>query len=115
MTELLGRLLPLGSDGEVVHGEGGVSGHVLLHLEEGRELGGDLLVPESGAGLQEHQALAPRVTGRVVDVELIVLVLVQKGPAGLEYREVVVVPGKIEVSWTIRAPPQTKLVEKKQK
>ena len=92
MTELFCRLLPLGPDGEVVHGEGGVSGHVLLHLEEGRELGGDLLVPESGAGLQEHQSLAPRVAGRVVDVELVVLVLVQERPPRLEDGKVVVVP-----------------------
>ena len=98
MTELLGRLLPLGSDGEVVHGEGGVSGHVLLHLEEGRELGCDLLVPESGAGLQEHQALAPRVTGRVVDVELVVLVLVQEGSPRLEDGQMVVIPDETEVS-----------------
>ena len=108
MTELLGGLLPLRSDGEVVHGEGGVSSHVLLHLQERRQLGGDLLVAEGGAGLQQHEALAAGVTGRVVDVELIVLVLVQKGPAGLEYREVVVVPGKIEVSRTTRASLQTK-------
>ena len=102
VAELLGGLLPLGPDGEVVHGEGGVPGHVLLHLQERRQLGGDLLVAEGGAGLQQHEALAAGVTGRVVDVELVVLVLVQKGPAGLEYREVVVVPGKIEVSWTTR-------------
>ena len=98
MTELLGGLLPLGPDGEVVHGEGGVPGHVLLHLEEGRELGCDLLVPESGAGLQEHQALAPRVTGRVVDVELVVLVLVQEGSPRLEDGQMVVIPDKTEVS-----------------
>ena len=98
MTELLGRLLPLGSDGEVVHGEGGVSGHVLLHLEEGRELGCDLLVPESGAGLQEHQALAPRVTRRVVDVELVVLVLIEERSPRLEDWKVVVIPGKVQVS-----------------
>ena len=115
VTELLGGLLPLGPDGEVVHGEGGVPGHVLLHLQERRQLGGDLLVAEGGAGLQQHEALAAGVTRRVVDVELVVLVLVQKGPAGLEYRQVVVVPGKIEVSWTIRAPLQTELVEKEQK
>ena len=68
MTELLGRLLPLGPDGEVVHGEGGVPSHVLLDLEERREVGSDLLVLEGGAGLQEHEALAPGVAGRVVDV-----------------------------------------------
>ena len=92
VTELLGGLLPLGPDGEVVHGEGGVPGHVLLNLQERRQLGGDLLVAEGGAGLQQHEALAPGVTRRVVDVELVVLVLVQERPPGLEDRQMVVVP-----------------------
>ena len=94
MTELLGRLLPLGPDGEVVHREGGVPGHVLLDLEEGWELGGDLLVPESGAGLQEHEPLAPGVAGGVVDVELVVLVLIQEGSPRLEDGKMIVVPEK---------------------
>ena len=98
MTELLGGLLPLGPDGEVVHGEGGVPGHVLLHLQERRQLGGDLLVAEGGAGLQQHEALAAGVTGRVVDVELVVLVLVQEGSPRLEDGQVVVIPDETEVS-----------------
>ena len=98
MTELLGGLLPLGPDGEVVHGEGGVSGHVLLDLQERRQLGGDLLVAEGGAGLQQHEALAAGVTGRVVDVELVVLVLVQEGSPRLEDGQVVVIPDETEVS-----------------
>ena len=98
MTELLGRLLPLGSDGEVVHGEGRVPGHVLLHLQERRQLGGDLLVAEGGAGLQQHEALAASVTGRVVDVQLVVLVLVQEGSPRLEDGQMVVIPDKTEVS-----------------
>ena len=97
VAELLGGLLPLGPDGEVVHGECRVPGHVLLHLQERRQLGGDLLVAEGGAGLQEHEALAASVTRRVVDIELVVLVLVQEGPPGLEHGQVVVVPGKIQV------------------
>ena len=92
VAELLGGLLPLGPDGEVVHGEGRVPGHVLLHLQERRQLGGDLLVAEGGAGLQQHEALAASVTGRVVDVQLVVLVLVQERTPSLEDRQVVVVP-----------------------
>ena len=98
MTELLGGLLPLGPDGEVVHGEGRVPGHVLLHLQERRQLGGNLLVAEGGAGLQEHETLTASVTGRVVDIELVVLVLVQEGSPRLEDGQVVVIPDKTEVS-----------------
>ena len=105
MTELLGGLLPLRPDGEVVHGEGGVSSHVLLHLQERRQLGGDLLVAEGGAGLQQHEALAASVTGGVVDVQLVVRVLVQERAPGLEDWQVVVVPGKRGgVRLVIRAP-----------
>ena len=107
MTELLGGLLPLGPDGEVVHGEGGVSGHVLLDLQERRQLGGDLLVAEGGAGLQQHQALTAGVAGGVVDVQLVVRVLVQERAPGLEDWQMVVVPGnRGGVRLVIRAPLQ---------
>ena len=92
MTELFRGLLPLRADGEVVHGEGGVPRHVLLDLEEGRQRLGDLPVPERGAGLQQHEALAADVARRVVDVQLVVLVLVQERTPSLEDRQVVVVP-----------------------
>jgi len=97
VTELLGGLLPLGPDGEVVHGEGRVPGHVLLHLQERRQLGGNLLVAEGGAGLQEHETLTASVTGRVVDIELVVLVLVQERPPSLEDGQMVVVPVREKV------------------
>ena len=94
VTELLRGLLPLWADGEVVHGEGGVPRHVLLDLEEGRQRLGDLLVPERGAGLQQHEALAADVARRVVDVQLVVLVLVQERPTGLEHRKMVVISAR---------------------
>ena len=78
MTKLLGRLLPLRPDGQVVHGERGIARHVLLDLKEGWKGLGDLLVLEGGAGLEQDEALAPDVTRSVVDVELIVLVLVEE-------------------------------------
>ena len=78
MTELVSRLLPLSSDGQVVHGEGRVSGHILLDLEEWRQSLGNLLVLESGACLQENESLAPGVTWCSVDIKLIVLVLIQE-------------------------------------
>lgn len=84
VTKLLGRLLPLGPDGQVVHRERGVARHVLLDLEEGGKRLGDLLVLEGGAGLQQDQALAPHVARGVVDVELIMLVLVEERAPGLE-------------------------------
>ena len=62
VTELLGGLLPLGPDGEVVHGEGRVAGHVLGGRDEGRKFVEDLLVVHGGEGLQEDQTTASRVT-----------------------------------------------------
>ena len=96
MAELVGGVGPVRAEGEVVHGEGRVPGHVLLHLQERRQLGGNLLVAEGGAGLQEHETLTASVTGRVVDIELVVLVLVQERPPSLEHGQMVVVPGKIK-------------------
>ena len=78
VTKLFSRFLPLRSDGEVVHGEGRISSHILLDLEEGRKSLGNLVILESGAGLQEDESLAPSMAGRVVDVELIMLTFIQK-------------------------------------
>lgn len=102
MTKLLGRLLPLGPDGQVVHRERGVARHVLLDLEEGGKRLGDLLVLEGGAGLQQDQALAPHVARGVVDVELIMLVLVEERAPGLEDGEMIVIPELKQLSSKVK-------------
>ena len=75
VTELVSRLLPVGPDGEVVHREGGVSGHVPLHLDEGGQGVQDLVLLQGSEGLQQDQPLAPGVAGGPVDIQLILLVL----------------------------------------
>ena len=93
VAELFGRFLPLRPDREVVHRESWITRHVLLDLEEGGEGLGDLLVLQGGAGLQEDETLASDVARRVVDVQLIVLVLVKERAPGLENGKMIVIPG----------------------
>ncbi len=47
--------------------------------EEGGQGGQELLVSQSGKGLQENESLAAGVTGGAVDVELVLLVLQRRG------------------------------------
>ena len=54
---------------EVEHREGGVSSHLLVNIQELREPLVELLVGESGVGLQQHQAAAPRVARLPVPAE----------------------------------------------
>jgi len=50
MAELVCRVFPVRPDGQVVHGEGRVPGHVLLYFQEWREGVNQLIIIEGGEG-----------------------------------------------------------------
>lgn len=99
VTKLVYGLLPVSTQRQVVHGEGGVPSHLILDLEEGGQRGFDLLIFEGGECLEEDEVLAPGVAGRLVHVQLVLLVLVQEAPPSLEDWKMRVIPvgEKVEV------------------
>ena len=92
MAELLSRLLPFRSNGQIVHGERWVSSNVLLDLEEGRQSLSNLVILQGGASFKEDKSLAASMTRGIVDVKLIMLAVIEEGSTSLEHWQMVVIP-----------------------
>ena len=75
VAKLINRFLPVTTDGEVVHGEGGVARHLPFDLEEGWQGIPDLMFLQGRERLQQDEALASGMARRSVDVELVLLAL----------------------------------------
>lgn len=80
----MGIVDPLGPEGQVVHGEGGVASDLFGNLEEWRQNVDDILRVEGSEGLQEDQVPTPGVAGILVGVELKLLVVEHEAAPGFE-------------------------------